>query len=332
MKRLYVALCFTFVFSSCIKDDTSQAGGTPLENFNLLWHEVNDNYCYLDYKEVDWNSIGDEYRGKVHDGMSDEALFEVCADMLSELKDGHVNLYSHFNTSRYWDWFLAYPQNFNNTIVERNYLGENYIIANRLSSQNIRGVGYLRCASFMDSFSFSNIDAAVNQLGEIEGLIIDVRDNGGGIVNMAKLLASAFCSAKTHYGYLQYKEGKGDDNYSDYFARYLEPQDKVVFSGKIVVLANRLSYSATNDFVSAMSCLDNVTIIGDKTGGGGGLPFSSELYNGWQVRLSRNPLFNKDKEHIEFGIEPDIYVDMDKDDEYNGIDSIIEYAIKYLGQ
>jgi len=96
------------------------------------------------------------------------------------------------------------------------------------------------------------------------------------------------------------------------------------------VLTNRLVYSAANDFVSAMKCLDNVTIIGDKTGGGGGAPFTSELYNGWQVKYSKIPLYDKDKQHIEFGIEPDIKIDMDKEQEANGIDSIIEFAIDYL--
>ena len=91
-----------------------------------------------------------------------------------------------------------------------------------------------------------------------------------------------------------------------------------------------MCYSAVNDFANAMRSLDNVTIIGDKTGGGGGMPISSELYNGWQLGYSINPMFDKEKNHTESGIEPDIYLDMDKDDEYNNIDNIIEYSIDYL--
>ena len=41
-------------------------------------------------------------------------------------------------------------------------------------------------------------------------------------------------------------------------------------------------------------------------------------------------MFDKEKNHTESGIEPDIYLDMDKDDEYNNIDNIIEYSIDYL--
>lgn len=73
-----------------------------------------------------------------------------------------------------------------------------------------------------------------------------------------------------------------------------------------------------------MSCLPNVTIIGDKTGGGSGMPFTSELPNGWTVRFSASPHFSVDMEQIEWGIDPDIEIDMDETDEAKHIDTIIE--------
>ena len=73
-----------------------------------------------------------------------------------------------------------------------------------------------------------------------------------------------------------------------------------------------------------------VTIIGDKTGGGSGLPFTSELPNGWGVRFSACPILNAQKEHTEFGIDPDIKVDMNESDQQRGEDTIIETARAYL--
>ena len=96
------------------------------------------------------------------------------------------------------------------------------------------------------------------------------------------------------------------------------------------MLTNRRSYSATNDFVNQMSCLPNVTIMGDKTGGGSGMPFTSELPNGWTVRFSASPHFNADMEQIEWGIEPDIKINMDEADETKHIDTIIEKARAFL--
>jgi C-terminal processing protease CtpA/Prc len=75
-----------------------------------------------------------------------------------------------------------------------------------------------------------------------------------------------------------------------------------------------------------MKYAPNVTVIGDKTGGGSGLPFSSELPNGWSVRFSASPMFNAEKEHIEFGVEPDFQVDMLQADKDKMRDTIIEAA------
>lgn len=98
------------------------------------------------------------------------------------------------------------------------------------------------------------------------------------------------------------------------------------------MLTNRRSFSATNDFVNHMRCLPNVTTIGDKTGGGSGMPFTSELPNGWSVRFSASPHFDAEMNHIEFGIEPDIKADMLQEDEMRGKDTLIEIARKLLSE
>ena len=46
--------------------------------------------------------------------------------------------------------------------------------------------------------------------------------------------------------------------------------------------------------------------MGDQTGGGSGLPFSSELPGGWSIRFSASPIYNAKMQHTEFGIKPDI--------------------------
>ena len=96
------------------------------------------------------------------------------------------------------------------------------------------------------------------------------------------------------------------------------------------MLTNRRSYSATNDFVNAMKQFPLVTVVGDKTGGGSGLPFSSELPNGWSVRFSASPMFDPEMNQIEFGIDPDVKADMAAEDFQKGEDTIIETACRLL--
>lgn len=149
-------------------------------------------------------------------------------------------------------------------------------------------------------------------------------------VTNSERIAARFTNEKVLTGYIRHKTGKGHNDFSEPYPIELEPSNSIRWQKKTVVLTNRRSYSATNDFVNQMSCLPNVTIMGDKTGGGSGMPFTSELPNGWTVRFSASPHFNADMEQIEWGIEPDIKVNMDEADEAKHIDTIIEKARAFL--
>lgn len=108
------------------------------------------------------------------------------------------------------------------------------------------------------------------------------------------------------------------------------PGDTTAYLGNVVLLTNRNTYSAANLCASMMQAIPEVILMGDTTGGGGGTPSGSELYNGWKVWLSTNPSFNANKESIENGIAPDIVVELSKEDEFKNKDTIIEAAISLL--
>ena len=99
---------------------------------------------------------------------------------------------------------------------------------------------------------------------------------------------------------------------------------------KTVVLTNRSTYSAANTFAMYMRACKNVTLMGTPTGGGGGMPFHSELPNGWSVRFSACPMFDKDMNCVEEGIEPDLRVELTEEDFRQGFDTMIEAARAYL--
>jgi C-terminal processing protease CtpA/Prc len=132
--------------------------------------------------------------------------------------------------------------------------------------------------------------------------------------------------------YLRHKTGSGHDDFSDPLAIYLDPDNGVRWQKKVIVLTNRHCFSATNDFVNTMRCLPGVTILGDRTGGGSGMPFTSELPNGWTVRYSASPYFDAQMNQIEFGIDPDVQVSLSSDDVTRGVDTLIETARKLLAQ
>ena len=317
------------LLGGCEKADEYVA--SPHENFEALWKILDENYCFFAYKEIDWDEVHDRYEPLLTDTMSQYALFDTLGDMLNELKDGHTNLVSTFNLSRYWDWYLDYPDNFDEKIQE-NYLGRDYSIAGGLYYTTLRDgqIGYIYYGSFSSGAGESGLDNIFYQFKDCAGLILDIRNNGGGLLSNADRIASRFAEEEILVGYIQHKTGPGHDDFSEPYPLYLAPSERIRWLRPVVVLTNRQCYSAANDFVQKMRVLPYVTTMGDRTGGGSGLPFTSELPNGWSVRFSASPMLDADQRHTEFGIDPDIPVDMTDEDMQKGLDTIIEAAIRYL--
>lgn len=326
--RFCIGLLLLGLFSACVKEEEFE--NTPQGNFEALWTIIDRQYCFLDYKNIDWDKVYTRYRKRISPGMSDAGLFEVLGEMLAELKDGHVNLYSAANVARYWKWFEDYPANFSDSI-QRVYLGTDYKIAAGLKYKILEdNIGYVYYESFSSGIGEGNLDEVLFDLAICDGLILDVRNNGGGMMSNASKLASRFTNRKVLTSYFQHKTGNGHSDFSAPKAVYIEPSDRIRWQKKVAVLTNRHSYSATNDFVNSMRYFPNVTLIGDRTGGGSGLPFSSELPNGWSVRFSSSPVLDAQMNHIEFGIEPDIKVNMTAADMLRKRDTIIERARAFL--
>lgn len=327
-KLIFIPLLLLPLFAGCIREE--EFDNTPQGNFEALWKIIDEQYCFLDYKQIDWDAIHDQYQPLITPNMSSDGLFEVLGNMLAELKDGHVNLYSASNTARYWDWYLDYPRNYDEALVEQ-YLGRDYRIASGLKYTILEdNIGYISYTSFSDGIGEGNLDEALSYLAACNGLIIDVRNNGGGNLTYSTRLAARFTNERVLTGYILHKTGPGHSDFSEPEPIYVDPSDGVRWQKKAVVLTNRHSYSATNDFINAMRYMPQVTLLGDKSGGGSGLPFTSELPNGWTVRFSASPHLDADKQQIEFGIDPDVKVDMTEEDKARGLDTLIEAARRLL--
>ena len=315
--------------TACIREE--EYTNDPIGNFDQLWKIIDERYCFLDYKGIDWKKIGERKRKFIEPEMDDRDLFQVLSDMLYELQDGHVNLTSTDNQTHF-DFWLDSPRNFSEATIESDYyLGQNYQQTAGFKYKILNDkVGYIYYEKFSEGIDNNDLDRVFSYFSNCKGLIIDVRQNSGGNATNSAKIASRFTEKKILTGYICHKTGPGHNDFSEPYAIYLEPAKGIRWQKKVAVLTNRHSYSATNDFVNHMRCLPNVTIVGDKTGGGSGMPFSSELPNGWTIRFSASPHFDKNMNHIEWGINPDVKVDINYKDEANGFDTIIEEARKLL--
>jgi hypothetical protein len=308
-----------------------QLKNTPTVCFDALWQTVDEKYSFFEYKNIHWDSIRQLYRPRINDTMNQEALYAVLSQMLYELKDGHVNLTTTVDRSRNWSWREAYPENFNPNFVYRQYLKQDFRMTGALLNQVIDSVGYLRYSSFSSPISEADLDHVFERFKSLKGMIIDVRDNGGGSMANVFRLMNRFVKYKTLLGYGWVKNGKKHNDFSKRVEFYAEPRKGTTpFTKPVVILTNRSCYSATNFFAGFMSLLSNVTLIGDDTGGGGGLPISADLPNGWQYRFSATLTTLPNGFNIEGGIPPDIRVSTGARDELENKDAIIERALKEI--
>lgn len=336
-KILPLLFSFSFLFLMSCHDEPSYKNDLS-GNYHALVDIIDQHYCFFQDKDIDWHDIAEEYRKKINAYIEENGqiteiqFFYFCAQMLDELKDGHVNLSSRFAISYYRNWWSDYPQDFNLRTLEEYYLDFNWNSINGIYYKQIGDqIAYMYYPSFSYTISETSLDYILALMMNSRGLIIDIRDNGGGELTNINTLVGRFIDQPFVGGYLMHKTGPGHDDFSEpYPMEYKPTPNRIKWDGDIVVLTNRSCFSAANNFVSVMKDLPNVTIVGAKTGGGGGMPFTSELPIGWSVRFSACPILDAKGNVIENGIEPDYEVHAPDEELAEGKDAILEFALDLL--
>lgn len=329
----YISLMLLLVLSACQQSDYDY-DDTPQGNLDALWTIIDEQYCFLTYKEQQlgfkWSEVHDRYSAKLTPGMSRVQLFEVLCQMIGELKDGHVNLSTSLDLGRNWSWKEDYPENLDRELRDA-YLGTDCHITSGLKYTILPdNIALVVCESFGNAIGEGNLSDMLLYLRLCDGMILDIRGNGGGQLTYAERLAQRFTNERRLVGYTCYKTGTGHDAFSEPRPEYVQPSSDVRWQKPVVVLTNRSCYSAANTFVRDMKEMPLATVMGDQTGGGSGMPFSSELPIGWSVRFSASPSYDARMQQIEFGIAPDIRQDLDVARAAIGEDSMIEAARVFL--
>lgn len=333
MKRCFIILLVAIagIFSSCEKIlfEPAKPSRDPLTNFDYLWSEVDKKYSYFELKKINWDQIKTKYRSTLSANSNEQELFKALADMLNELRDDHTNLISPFNMSRY-NVALRSPQNFNKFTVEKYYVPNAWITGPFVHDfVGNNEIGYIRYESFASGFSDQDLDLVIRRFQNTKGIILDLRSNGGGdILNPPKIL-SRFVQSPTLVGYFITRNGPNRNSFGERENFFLTPYSGIKYNKPVAVLTDRGSYSATSFFSLATKALPNVMLVGDTTGGGGGLPNGGQLPNGWTYRFSISQTLDiNGKNYAEDGVPPDHlasfnWADLTKD-------PIIDRAIQLL--
>jgi C-terminal processing protease CtpA/Prc len=260
--------------------------------------------------------------------MHDKSLFQAMGSMILELKDGHTDIRSPFGRIVF-DYTAGSKKNFAPHIINFYHIKNEGKERDGIIYYIIDSVGYMYVSSFSNEITENGIREVLNYFTDTKGIIIDIRNNTGGNYRYGKIIANHFFDYRRKVEIDHFKTGPGHDEFSTIDV-YFEPENGLGISGPTVILTNRTCFSACNSFVSWMSSLPHVSIVGDTTGGGGGIPHFSELPNGWTYRYSANRSFRPDGWNMDDGIPPDHYVSLTRRDSTNWRDTLIEYALDLI--
>lgn len=232
------------------------------------------------------------------------------------------------------------------------------------------GILYVKLYDFLYNKVADEVRAAIEQTDGLKGVILDLREDRGGMTvygaELAKLLISGTfhaCKKRTRSatgseiasasqiarwskeaieehisaGYATREEMDEcidfikNRHYNRYENSYGADDHTALFSGPCVLLTSRYTASAAEDFVAMFRTSRRATIVGTPTSGTTGTPLMEPLLcGGWFRVVSIGYQMMDGSEFIGHGIEPDIFCETTEADLRSGYDTVLENGLNIL--
>ena len=329
---LFAALTLAGCEKIFMPDD---ADATPEAVFDYLWKQVDERYSLFDVKNVNWQLMYDSLHPQVYNSMSNDSLFAVLSKLLNSLNDGHVNLWGNNDVASSEAIFLQRygNSNFDLNTVAMTYLRADHHTTGGLAYNSIDSgrVLYIRYSSFSNSATPNQLKTAINRYPDIDGIVFDIRQNGGGEIQNEWNIMSLLPSHRQPLYSTQLKNGKAHFAFSDPVTVYApDNNDDIVFNKPFILLTDRGCYSAASSFALCLKTYPNVTVIGDTTAGGLAIPAGGALPNGWNYRFGVSRTLAPDGVNYENGVPPQRTVLLDPAATAQHRDNIIDSACSII--
>ncbi len=186
------------------------------------------------------------------------------------------------------------------------------LIRSRVRVQSVRGeylgdrYGYIKLTHFSETTN-RDLHRAITDLkriadGRLRGLILDLRNNPGGVLDAAVDVADAFMEQGVIVsGAVRMRDAR--------FERHARPGD-VLEGAEVIVLVNRGSASASEIVAGALKDNHRARIVGDRTYGKGSVQTVMPLSDGRAIKLTTSRYYTPSGDSIhDTGITPDFSVD-----------------------
>ena len=167
------------------------------------------------------------------------------------------------------------------------------------------GFGYVRISQFQEKTA-NDLEDALNKLGskegKLKGLVLDLRNNPGGLLQQAVEVADKFLDS----GLVVYTKGRAPGQDMRFEAKAQGTQPPYI----IIVLVNGGSASASEIVAGALQDNKRAVILGTQTFGKGSVQTIIPLSDGSAIRLTTSKYYTPSGRSIQAkGIEPNIVVE-----------------------
>lgn len=199
-------------------------------------------------------------------------------------------------------------------------------------------IGYLRVDGFDADSLEGYLPAALERLAETDGLIVDVRYNGGGSSRHGYTILSALVDSPTVAASPRSRSivpvfrawGVHPPAYP-LTPPVIQPSAEPRYERPVVVLTGPMTFSAAEDFAMTFDALALGTIVGEPTAGSTGQPFSFGLPGGGWARVrAKHDSYPDGRQFIGTGVQPDILVRPTIEGVRAGRDEVLERGVEEI--
>jgi C-terminal processing protease CtpA/Prc len=202
------------------------------------------------------------------------------------------------------------------------------------------GIAYIALNSFSSNEVSSLFGMVFGKIRQAKGLIVDVRNNGGGSSHHGYAIISRLVdkpipdsSWNTPQHIAAFEAWGRQEQWYEGGHDMIEPKGGKHYTGPVVVLTGPGTVSAAEDFVVALHASGRATLVGERTAGTTGQPLMIKLPRGGRARIcTKRDTYPDGREFVGIGVIPDVEVHPTQESIEAGRDVVLEKAIKVLAR
>ncbi|MEM6676037.1 MAG: S41 family peptidase, partial [Planctomycetota bacterium] len=279
--------------------------------FDEVWRAFDAEYPgFVELPDLDWERARETSKLLLAKVETNYDLGAVLCDMLGNLQDLHAwvgvdgQILPGYTRER--------PLNGSWNATQKALASQSGAGRNLVWGTTKDGFGYLGIHGLTDPSLPSHVDAALEELKDTSGMIVDLRFNGGGNELLARSVAARFLDEPRVYGRHRFREGSRHDELGPVMERSFEPRGPWRYDKPVVCLWGRKTLSSAESMAKMFGVCPQVTTMGSPSGGSSANPRQLELDGGIVVNLPRWLDLLEDGTALERrGVTPDLLVEHD---------------------